>query len=460
MTTADLFSLSAIGVSGPYRTLRPLVLNDVTGRPIAELSVVPSGYVSRTVAAVRTADGMPAAERLAAIKRAAAIFSEGVVNGLDPVGYRNLVSRGSGIPLRVVTDAAQALTRVLATIETSSLAGRPGSAACDWRDPGIGHGRAVWGRRGDVLAVIAAGNHPAVHGLWLEALAVGYRVVLRPSTQEPFTPHRLVAALHEAGIGRDQLVLLPTEHSQVDRLIDLADFALVYGGDEVTRKYAANPKVLVQGPGRAKIVITDDVQWEDHLDAIVASIADDAGLTCRNTTAVYAERRPTELAEAVAERLGVLRALPPEHEEASLPVATEEGARRLEAYLRTKAKGASAVPGFEGAATPLEDGGAVLRPALHVVAGPGSRQTGIEMPFPCAWFAPWDPSGGLASLHGSLVVTALTEREDLIDALVENPAIGNVHIGGWRTDWFRPGLPHDGFLSEFLMSSKTVARRQ
>ncbi|MFE5564700.1 aldehyde dehydrogenase family protein [Amycolatopsis japonica] len=458
MTAGDLFSLAAIGVSGPYRTLRPQVLKDVTGQPIAELSVVPSAYVSRTAAAVREAGGMPAAERLAAMKRAAAIFSDGVVDGLDPAGYRNLVSRCSGIPLRVVTDAARALSRVLGSIDTSSVAGQPGTAARDWRDTGVEHGRAIWGRRGDVLTVVAAGNHPAVHGLWLEALALGYRVVLRPSTREPFTPHRLVAALHEAGIRREQLVFLPTEHSQVDRLIDLADLALVFGGDEVTRKYAANPKVLVQGPGRAKILITGDVRWEDHLDTIAASIADDAGVTCRNTTAVYAERRPAELAEAVAERLGVLRALPPEHEEASLPVAGEESADRIEMYLRNKAKGASAVPGFEGAPAPLGDGSAVLRPALHVVAGPGSRQTGIELPFPCAWFAPWEPACGIAPLRGSLVVTALTEREGLLDALVRDPAIGNVHVGNWRTDWFRPGLPHDGFLSEFLMRSKTVAR--
>ena len=60
-------------------------------------------------------------------------------------------------------------------------------------------GGAVWARRGEVLAVHAPGNAPGVHGLWPQALALGYRVAIRPSRREPFTAHRLDHGLARAG---------------------------------------------------------------------------------------------------------------------------------------------------------------------------------------------------------------------------------------------------------------------
>ena len=41
---------------------------------------------------------------------------------------------------------------------------------------------------------------------------------------------------------------------------------MVYGGQDVVDKYAADPTVWVNGPGRAKILITAEQDWRDHLD--------------------------------------------------------------------------------------------------------------------------------------------------------------------------------------------------
>jgi hypothetical protein len=54
------------------------------------------------------------------------------------------------------------------------------------------------------------------------------------------------------------------------------------------------------------------------------------------------------------------------------------------------------------------------------------------------------------------VLTALTSDEDLIERLVREPTIGNVHVGDVPTHRMAPGLPHDGYLAEFLMRGKTV----
>ncbi|WP_017600504.1 aldehyde dehydrogenase family protein, partial [Nocardiopsis lucentensis] len=318
-------------------------------------------------------------------------------------------------------------------------------------------GRAVWTRRGEVLAVHAPGNHPGVQAQWLEALALGYRVAVRPSRREPFTPHRLVTALRESGFSGDQVVLLPTEHDVADELVREADLAMVYGGDEVVDRHRGDPNVLPQGPGRSKILLTGE-DWRDHLDMIVDSIVHQAGVACVNATAVFVDGDPAPVAEALAARLGRLAELPPEHGDAVLPVQPEETARAFERHLVACADGAVPWHAPDGIARPLGDGSSVLYPAVHQVARGDAPQTRIELPFPCVWVAPWSPEDGIAPLRDTLALTVVSEDEDLVDRLVAEPSISNVYVGDHPTHWTEPGSPHDGYLAEFLMRSKSVFR--
>jgi hypothetical protein len=41
---------------------------------------------------------------------------------------------------------------------------------------------------------------------------------------------------------------------------------------------------------------------------------------------------------------------------------------------------------------------------------------------------------------------------------VEDPTICNVHLGDHPTHWMDRSVPHDGYLGEFLMRTKTVIR--
>src|ERR1700726_609350 len=126
---------------------------------------------------------------------------------------------------------------------------QPVGAVCDWREEPTWYGCAVWARRGQVFGVHASGSHPAVNGLWLQALAMGYQLAIRPSRSEPFTAHRLVHALHTAGFRNEDVVYLPTDYAGADELIRAADLSMVYGGQEVVDKYADDPTVFPNGPG-------------------------------------------------------------------------------------------------------------------------------------------------------------------------------------------------------------------
>lgn len=455
---ADLVSLDALGPAGEFRARRRLPVTDVTGTPVAELSLVPNLYIDRAMTSLRAAAVLPRSERTAALARAARIFVNDTVAGLSFADYIGLTSRTSGVPVSVIRRAAEGIAVAAERADASAYRARPEGAAADWRDPSTKAGSGVWTRRGEVLAVHAAGNHPGPHELWLEALALGYRVAVRPSRREPFTPHRLVTALRAAGFGEDRIALLPTGHDTAEEILRAADLGVVYGGDDVVSKYAGGNAVLPQGPGRSKILITADADWRDHLDTIVDSISHHGGVSCLNTTAVLVEGEPGPLARAIAGRLAALPSLPPDHDRAVLPVQPLRAAHAVDDYLHVRAKGCTPWLGGETIVDELGDGSAVLRPAVHQVDDPTPDRIGAELPFPCVWVAPWRPAEGIAPLRNTLVLTAITGDDALVDAALAEPSISNVYRDGHPTHWIEPGVPHDGYLGEFLMRSKTVIR--
>lgn len=454
----DLVTIDALGTAGDYRTRNREIITTTAGVAVAEMSMVPPLYVSRTLSAQRKVTPLPLEHRLAALSGAAHIFANGNIAGLDFESYVGLASRISGLPIAVTRAGARSVVHAVASAFDAVRPARPAGATLDWREEGTRAGGAVWVRRGEVFAVHAAGNGPGVHGLWPQALALGYRVAVRPSRREPLTAHRLVNALREAGFRPEDAVYLPTDHGGADEIIRSADLAMVYGGQEVVDKYAHDPTVIVNGPGRAKIVITADRDWRDYLDVIVDSIANLGGMACVNTTAVLYEGDPGPLARAVADRLAMLEPLPCDDERAILPTQPIDKARALASYLAAKATGSSPLLGADQVVADLGDGYAALRPAVHLMAKPDMDRLNLELPFPCVWVSSWSRSAGLEPLRHSLVLGAITGDEDLIDELLAEPSVGNVYCGGHPTFHTAPGIPHDGFLADALMRNKGFIR--
>lgn len=453
-----LVALDALGADGEYRTRKRELVTTTAGAAVAELSLVPPLYVSRTLGAQRRIAPLPVARRAAALSRAAGIFADGVVAGLDFEAYVTLAARISGMPIAVARAGSRGVADAVGDAVDAVRPARPVGAALDWREERTRAGGAVWVRRGEVFAVHAAGNGPGVHGLWPQALALGYRVAVRPSRREPLTAHRLVCALRRAGFRAEDAVYLPTDHAGADEIIRAADLAMVYGGQQVVDKYADDPAVIVNGPGRSKIVITADRDWRDYLDVIVDSIANHGGMACVNTTAVLYEGDPAALAHAIAERLAAIEPLPTDDERAVLPTLPVHQARAVANILAAKAVGSTPLLGADRVVAELGDGYAALRPALHVMAQPGPDQLNLELPFPCAWVSAWSRHDGVQPLRHSLVVTAITGDEALIDDLIAEPTVGNVYCGHHPTWWHAPHIPHDGFLADALMRNKGFIR--
>jgi acyl-CoA reductase-like NAD-dependent aldehyde dehydrogenase len=454
----DLVAIDALGPAGEYRTRTREVITDTSGAAVAELSIVPPLYVARTISAQRKIRPLPVAQRAAALTAAAHLFTDSVIAGLAFDDYVALASAVSGLPIAVVRSGAAGVGAATAAAFTAVAAARPIGTAADWDDERTREGCAIWARRGEVFAVHASGNAPGVHGLWSQALALGYRVAVRPSRREPFTGQRLVLSLRAAGFRDTDAVLLPTDYAGADEIIRAADLSMVYGGQDVVAKYAADPRVFPNGPGRTKILITADRDWRDYLDVIVESVAGLGGTACVNTTAVLYEGDPAPLAQAVAQRLAAIEPLPESDERAILPTRPIEEATALAAYLGAKAAGTTAVLGADQVVADLGNGRAALRPALHLLGRPVTETLNIELAFPCVWISPWSRGDGIEPLRHSLVLNAITGDDELLADLVNEPTVTNLYSGGQLTQRSTPVMPHDGYLADFLMRNKGVIR--
>jgi acyl-CoA reductase-like NAD-dependent aldehyde dehydrogenase len=451
-----LIGIDALGPAGEYRSRNRETINDTAGVPVAELTIAPKLYVARAINAQRAVKPLPLVDRCEALTKAAAAFASSEIAGLDHEAYVQLTSRVSGLPIAAVRAGAREVVNGLVGAFDAAKPARPSGATLDRRDQPA-EGGAVWVRRGEVFAVHASGNAPGVHALWPQALALGYRVAVRPSRREPFTGHRLIHALRDSGFRDADVMFLPTDYAGADELIDGADLALVYGGQDVVDKYADDPTVMVNGPGRTKILITADRDWREYVDIIVDSVAHLGGMACVNATAVLYEGDVTEIAEAVAARLSTIEPLPITDERAVLPVQPLAKADALAEYLAAKARTATPVLGADQVVADLGDGHAALRPALHVLDAADTDLLDVELAFPCLWMAPWTRDDGIAPLRRSLVVNAITDDANLIEDLLAEPTIANVYSGNRPTYYTAPGIPHDGFLADFLMRCKGIA---
>lgn len=437
--------------AGEERTSRDTrVLHGVTGEPLATVHEAPALVARLTVKNMRKTPELDLDARLAVLAEAGRLFAKATLGGQTPEDYCRLQALASGVPVAV---ARKVLERVARDGETLGEVVR-------LQIPAGAGDAARWVRRGRVLSVIAPSNHPGTHGAWLQALAMGYRVAVRPGGRDPFTPLRLVHALLAAGLHPGWISLLPGGHGAAEALTEAGDLALVYGGEDTVARLRGNDRVLVRGPGRSKILVDTEVD-EAVLDHLVTEIAGDGGVRCTNTTAVLTTGDHRNLAERLAERLAALPAHPVTDPRAVLPARPRPQAEALRAAAAGAARGAVdlvAAHGSEGPLVPVGGSAVALRPAVFLLDRCDHPALATELPFPCAWVAPWKRTDGTAPLDDSLALGLLTEDDSLVEEVLAMPGVRTVVHGPVARWWQDPYLPHDGYLGQFLNEARGYAR--
>jgi len=435
--TCQQIEASALGRN--YVTKRRTSVSDLQGNPVTDMAVVPPVYIHNVVSSMRSAATLPLTEIHTALSKAADFYQHDTIAGLSPDDYRQLVRRTTGLPNVVILNSIAAIANSLKMMPDIIVNSMPRGARLVWNEPDTVNGCSLFSRKGDVFGVLAAGNGPGIPALWPQAVALGYRVLVRPSTREPFTAQRVIGAMEKAGL-ENYVALIPTDYVGADQLVAAADFSMAYGGQDIVDKYINNTKVRVQGPGRSKIVIGSDANIDAAVSLVVRSMTDLGGAACVSTSAVLIDGNVTEFCLRLKQ---ALRAVSPH----LLPRVSEKSLNWLQDVL-----------GIVVDATLTPDG-YMFAPLVTEVNEPDDPLIQRELPFPCVTVAPYHPIRSAKILSGSLVVTLYSRLPDLIEPILKDTSISNVYVGDISTTWMSPLIPHDDYLSDFLMCNRGFIRQ-
>jgi acyl-CoA reductase-like NAD-dependent aldehyde dehydrogenase len=314
----------------------------------------------------------------------------------------------------------------------------------------------------DVLGAVLPSNSPGVHTLWLPVVPLQMGLMLKPGSQEPWTPYRIAAAFVEAGIPREAIAIYPGAGAEIGgAILSSCRRSMIFGGPQTVQQYAGNPGVQVHGPGFSKILIGDDVvdRWPEFVDVMVDSVYRNGGRSCINCSSIYASRHTREIAQALAERLGPIDVLPPEDPKAGLAAFTIEGAAKAiwQAMERDLAgDGTQHVTADYGPRLVERERCAYLRPVVAHCHSPDAPAANKEYMFPAVSVVACPQSAMLDKIGPTLVATAITNDESFRQQLIAATHIDRLNLGPIPTpqvDWLQP---HEGNLFEFLYRNRAL----
>jgi acyl-CoA reductase-like NAD-dependent aldehyde dehydrogenase len=469
-----MLSIPAIRWGEAYESLEAEeVCHFLSGEPVARVSTVGAGMVKRDARLAGRARealrSIPPAQLIDRCTKAGELFAKSTLPIGDgrqsPDDFIAHQSATTGMPLAMcranLEKNAFVLENMGRILECLTRGLDLNILARGYGDEGRGV-TLSYQAQADALGAVLPSNSPGVHTLWLPVIPLQIGLMLKPGSQEPWTPYRIAAAFLEAGIPPEAIAIYPGAGAEIGGAI-LASCrrSMIFGGPQTIEQYAGNPGVQVHGPGYAKILLGDDLvdRWPEFLDLMVDSVARNGGRSCINASSIYASRHTREIARALAERLGPIDVLPPEEPQAILAAFTVEGAaaaiwKAIERDLadeRTDHLTADYGPRL----VELERC-AYLRPVVAHCASPECPAANKEYMFPAVSVVACPQQEMLAKIGPTLVCTAITDDEPFRQQLIASTHIDRLNLGPIPTpqlDWLQP---HEGNLFEFLYRNRAL----
>ncbi|HVA45823.1 MAG TPA: aldehyde dehydrogenase family protein [Pirellulales bacterium] len=466
-----MLNLPVLRWGKPYESLESdTVLHFITGEPIAKVAQANAGLLQRDMRfAKRARDvlrAIPCHELIERIKKAADLYLNATLPMGDgkqsPQEFARQQSASTGLPEHmcaanmhknyfVLTHMDQMLDALTRGLDLNILS----------RGYGVESRGVVvsYQAQSPIVGLVLPSNSPGVHTLWLPVIPMQIGLVLKPGPQEPWTPYRMAAAFFEAGIPPEAISIYPGGGDIGAAVLAHCDRSMIFGGTATVERYKGNPKVQAHGPGFSKVLIGDDLvdRWEEFIDLISDSVYLNSGRGCINCSGVWASRHTEEIAQALAERLGPIEALPPEDPKAGLAAFTVPGAaqgvwKAIEADLREDGVKHTTEP--YGPRLVEMERCAYLRPVVVHCDSPERAIAKKEYMFPFVTVVKCPQEKVLDSIGPTLVCTGITDDPALQRALTDATHIDRLNIGPIPTiklDWLQP---HEGNIVEFLFRAR------
>ncbi|MFZ0061136.1 MAG: aldehyde dehydrogenase family protein [Pyrinomonadaceae bacterium] len=444
-----------------------------TREPFVEISQANSGLIRRDLRDQQTARAklasLTTAELVAICARAADYFSNDSLplgeTTQTPEDYVSQVSATTGMPYVLARNNMDKIRGVLAGVG-NVLNGL--TRNIDWQvlDRGFGelNGQAIsFYPRAESLGVVLPNNSPGVHSLWIPAVPLKIPLILKPGSAEPWTPCRIVQALIKAGAPREAFSFYPADHAGAGEILRNCGRGMVFGDASSTSLWQGDPRIEIHGPGFSKVLIGEDCidDWEQYIDVMVRSIADNGGRSCINASGVWVPRHAEEISEALADRLSQITPLPADDEQARLaPFVDWNVAARISQIIDQglREPGAREVTNRNSERLVSRDGCSYLLPTIVLCDSPEHPLANKEFMFPFASVVTAAPETIPEVLGPSLVVTAITSDSKLINKLVNSPHVDRLNVGALPTSVVSWDQPHEGNLFEHLYARRAFQR--
>jgi acyl-CoA reductase-like NAD-dependent aldehyde dehydrogenase len=457
----------------PYESLeRETLVHFLTGEPVAEVSQVGGAIVGRDLqkaAQARAALLAIAPEEIVErLQTAGNLYANGTVTVGDvkqsPDDFVKQQSATTGLPESLCRANMQKNMFVLSNMDRILDALSRGlDTQILWTGHGVEH-RGVtvsYQAQSPVLGLVLPSNSPGVHTLWLPVIALGVGLVMKPGSQEPWTPYRMAACMVEAGIPAEAISLYPGATDVGAGILAGCRRSMIFGSAKTVEQYRGNPGVQVHGPGFSKIILGDDCvdEWERFIDVMAESVAINSGRGCINASAIYASRHTQAIAAALAERLGPVAVKPPDDPEAKLAAFTIPGAAKaiwgqIEGLL--KAAGVTHATAAYGDRFVEGERCGWLRPTVVHCTSPEPEIARAEYMFPFVSVVACPEQKMLEAIGPTLVCTAITADAALQRRLIDCTHIDRLNLGPIPTtklDWLQP---HEGNIIDFLYRSRAL----
>jgi len=444
-----------------------------TREPFVEISQANSGLIRRDLRDQQTAraklTSLTTAELVEICAQAAGHFSHDSL----PLGdvsqtaedYVNQVSATTGMPYVLARNNMDKIRGVLAGVG-NVLDGL--TRNIDWQvlDRGFGelNGQALsFYPRAESLGVVLPSNSPGVHSLWIPAFPLKTPLILKPGSSEPWTPYRIIQALIKAGAPREAFSFYPTDHAGAGEILRNCGRGMIFGDASSTSLWQGDSRIEIHGPGFSKVVIGEDCidDWEQYLDVMVRSIADNGGRSCINASGIWVPRHAEKISEALAERLSQIKPRPADDDEARLaPFADAKVAARISQIIdqALSEPGAREVTNRNSTRLVSHDECSYLLPTIVLCEASDHPLANKEFMFPFASVVTAAPETIPEVLGPSLVVTAITSDSRLINKLVNSPHVDRLNVGAVPTSVVSWDQPHEGNLFEHLYARRAFQR--
>jgi acyl-CoA reductase-like NAD-dependent aldehyde dehydrogenase len=445
-----------------YRSMETLPVPHVcTGETVAELGYANAGLIRRDARqfakAKATLDALDTETLLGRIEAAGVLFAEAELSVGDqiqgPQDYIRSVSATTGIPEVLCAKNVEKIRAACAQVR-ASLSGLTGGIEPGAFDTGLTATGDPVQTDAHGLGAVLPSNAPGVHALWIPVIAMKIPVALKPGGSEPWTPYRLAAALSQAGVPKEAVSIYPTDHSGGEAILAHHDRGMVFGQTATVAPYVGNPAISIHGPGYSKIWVGEDQidEIESHIDLIVESVLDNAGRSCINASTLMVPRGGRDIAHAIAERLGAVKARPLDDPAAALAAfSSRAGAEQMWAHIHELAHdGVVDCTASFGSQVQESDGLYFMRPTVLWCPDNAHPLARTEYPFPFVSVVEVSEESVATWVGDTLVLSALTDNPRVRHACSESPLIDRLYMGGEKTtvvDWSRP---YQGNLFELL----------